>query len=515
MRRWHSLIEILQFPLEVLFLATVLLGTGSLLLSTNFSTILTIKGEYITLFAELFRFFGGFIILNFPLLILIKSLAKRYDDSVVVFTGILGYIMFHVATMFFASTGMPIQAYYSMFGLSVDASTLQLSSSSILVPIQTGLVALFIVSAITRISYKRSRRRLPYGIFGFIDRNLSTAISTLFLSLLAGIVTALVWPTVIGMFMAIFNFIAADITNPVNLFVYGIMDRLMGIFNLSGLIRGMFWFGSLGGSWIDSFGANYLGDVGMWTAQQAVSIVNLGPGRLITPYFVLNIFAVPALLIAIYRTFTDKIERQRYLGFMVLAVIISIFSGTLLPVEIYLLIMAPLLFVFHVFSTGVLFALFQVLKVAVGYTYTGNVIVGMPGSVIDLIVYWRNLDMQRSMSLIVVIGILTFLIYLAVTTAYFQYGAVNLVNLTEKESKVNGLLESIGGLGNIRLINASPAKLTVQVYDRSVVDFSKIHHHDVSRIIETRAGYALSFGSCSYMLWSDIKKRMDEEKQSA
>ena len=104
MRRWYTFIEILQFPLQVLFVAMVLMGLSGVILNPNFNTIFLIDNKLVILMAELFRYFGGFIIMNFPLLILIKALAKRYDDSVVVFTGILGYVMFHVAMLFFAPT---------------------------------------------------------------------------------------------------------------------------------------------------------------------------------------------------------------------------------------------------------------------------------------------------------------------------------------------------------------------------------------------------------------------------
>ena len=142
--------------------------------------------------------------------------------------------------------------------------------------------------------------------------------------------------------------------------------------------------------------------------------------------------------------------------------------------------------------TGVLFALFEALKVYLGYSFSGNVLTATPGSVIDMVVYWRNIDLIKSLSIIVVVGILTGLIYLAATTYYFKKGAVNLVDVNELQHRLSAFLASVGGIENIRMIHAAPTKLTVQVFDRTVVDFSKIHHYDVSRIVETRAGYALS-----------------------
>ncbi|TFG81804.1 MAG: hypothetical protein E4G74_03615 [Erysipelotrichales bacterium] len=507
MRRWYTLIEILQFPLQVLFLAMVLMGLSGVVLNPNFNTIFLIDNKLVIQMAELFRYFGGFIIMNFPLLILIKALAKRYEDSVVVFTGILGYVMFHVAMLFFAPTNLPAEAYYAFLGIQVNASVLLSTTyTGVLVPLQTGVVGLIIVLTITRYAYHSSRNRFTYGALGFVDRNIQAAINTIFFSLLAGIAVAFIWPYFIRGSVSIFNFLSEDLNNPINLFIYGILDRLYAVLNMSGLLRGLFWFTSLGGTWINAFGQTFLGDINVWVAQTSISVFGLGAGRLITPYFVLNIFAIPSMLIGIYSVYTDKMERRRYRLFFILTGMISILSGTLLPLEIFLLVAAPLLFVFHILMTGILFALFTAMNIFLGYSFSGNVLTATPGSIIDMIVYWRNVDLFKPLLIIIIVGIVTGLLYLAATTYYFRKGAVNLIDVNELEHRLTAFLASVGGIENIRMIHAAPTKLTVQVYDRSVVDFSKIHHHDVSRIVETRAGYSLSYGAPSYMLRHEVVK---------
>jgi phosphotransferase system glucose/maltose/N-acetylglucosamine-specific IIC component/phosphotransferase system IIB component len=507
MRRWYTLIEILQFPLQVLFLAMVLMGLSGVILNPNFNTIFLIDNKLVIMMAELFRYFGGFIIMNFPLLILIKALAKRYDDSVVVFIGILGYAMFHVAMLFFAPTNLPAEAYYAFLGIQVNTSVMMNPSyNGLLVPLQTGIIGLIIVLSITRFAYHSSRNRFTYGSLGFVDRNVQAAIITILFSLLAGVVVAFIWPYFIRGSVSMFTFLSEDLNNPINLFIYGVLDRLYAVFNMSGLLRGLFWFTSLGGTWINAFGQTFLGDINVWVAQTSISVFGLGAGRLITPYFVLNIFAIPSMLVGIYGVYTDKMERRRFRLFFLLAALISILSGTLLPLEIFLLICAPLLFMFHIFMTGALFALFSATNVYLGYSFSGNVLTATPGSIIDMIVYWRNIDLFRPLLIIVMVGLITGILYFAATTYYFRKGAVNLIDVNELEHRLTAFLASVGGIENIRMIHASPTKLTVQVFDRSVVDFSKIHHHDVSRIVETRAGYSLSYGAPSYMLRHEVAK---------
>ena len=54
MRNWHSLFEILRFPLEIVFLATILMGFGNLLSNPAFGIVKAINNENVTKVAEIF-----------------------------------------------------------------------------------------------------------------------------------------------------------------------------------------------------------------------------------------------------------------------------------------------------------------------------------------------------------------------------------------------------------------------------------------------------------------------------
>jgi len=361
---------------------------------------------------------------------------------------------------------------------------------------------------------ERFKKRSTYSLFSFVDKNVSVVFGTLFLSLLAGILAALMAPYLVGLLQSMFTMIATNLNNPVNLFVYGILDRVLSVFGYSSWMHQQFWFNTLGGSWSDAFGTVYLGDVGMWTGQLAQSISGFGTGKLITPYYILNIFAVPAFILAAYQTYTDKIVRSRLLIFVVVSVVASMMFGTLLPIEIFILFTTPLLFVFHLFMSGLLFALLNAFGVAIGYTFSASVLVATPGSLLDLLVLMRNPLYQRSLTILLFAGLMTSLIYYAVSTYYYRMGAMNLINPSQQETLIAELMESIGGIENIKLVNASVGKIIIQVNNRELVDFKKIHHR-VSKIVETKAGYALSYGASSYMLWNEIKAQQESLAKSA
>jgi phosphotransferase system IIB component len=144
-------------------------------------------------------------------------------------------------------------------------------------------------------------------------------------------------------------------------------------------------------------------------------------------------------------------------------------------------------------------------EVTIGYSFSGNVLVATPGSLVDLLVLIRNPIYQRSLIIILFIGLMTFLLYYAVTSYYYRKGAISIVNPNEKEIVISELLDSIGGIDNVRLINSSIGKVIVQVNKREIVDFSKIHHR-ANKIVDTRAGFAISYGASSYMIYSAVLK---------
>ena len=171
--------------------------------------------------------------------------------------------------------------------------------------------------------------------------------------------------------MFVINFIALDTTNPINLVIYGIFDRLLSVCNLGTIIKTPFWYGTSGGSWVSIAGANVTGDVNIWTSQIEIGQVANMSGRFITPYYVLNIFAIPAMLWAFFSMQTDRLERSKLFLFYLFTTIISLFCGTILPVELVLLTLCPLLFFFHIACTGLMYGIFQAMHVSLGFRYTG------------------------------------------------------------------------------------------------------------------------------------------------
>lgn len=513
MKRWHSFIEIFQFPLKLLFIGCILIAVSSLFLNSNIAVYWSVDNETVLQLAYFMRTIGNFIIVYFPFFVLVKMMARKGSQAVQNEIGILGYFVFLITTMYFSSQSLSSTAYSSVFGLALSTSSIPGMDGSTHYPLQTGLIGALLVGALARFVYRRSRFKSQYGFFSFIDKNSFAILIMLLASFGLGLIFSFVWPIGIRFLFGIFDFIASDINNPMNLFVYGILDRVLAVFNLGGMLRYGFWFTELGGSWIDIAGASYVGDVSIWMAQTARNVFPMGYGRFITPYYILNLFAVPGMLIALYRLFTDKIERRRYRLFFVLAILVSLLAGTLLPLEIFLLVMAPLLFIMHVLTTGCLFGLCQAMNLNLGFSYSGNTVSAMPGNLFDLLIYVRNPEAFTIISKICIIGVIIFVLYFAMTYLYYDVLAVDLFNTGLTKKKVEGFILAAGGLENIKRINSSIFRLTIQVQDASLINFEQFQRLGADKVFEVKAGYAIQFGAGSTIIKNQVKRRLNDAKR--
>ncbi len=513
MKRWYSLLEIFLFPLKFLFVGVVMISLSSLVLNTNASVFWSVSDTNWIIIANYFRTVGNFIVVNFPFIVLIKMLSRKGTQGIQSEIGILGYIVFMITTMYFASQRLPATAYSTFFGLSLNTSKIAGLSGTTQTPLQMGLIGVLFIGFLARIVYQKSRSKTQYGFFGFIDKDTYAIILMAASSLLVGIAFSYIWPYVIQMLNNVFNFIASDINNPMNLFVYGVMDRLLSVVNLGGMIRQGFWFTELGGSWIDIAGANYVGDVNIWMAQIARGSFPLGFGRFITPYYMLNLFAIPGMAIALYSLYTDKMEKRRLRPVLVIGILASLLGGTILPLEMFILIVSPLLYFFHLIVTGALFGLCQVMNISLGFSYSGNTIAAMPGNIFDILIYVRDPSGSATAITVLMIGAGCFVFYFLMTRIYYQFFAIDLFHTGLTKKKVEGFILAVGGLENIKRVNSSLFRLTIQVVDPEAINFEHFRRLGAYKVLEIKAGYAIQFGSGSTIIKNELNKQLRETKR--
>ena len=515
MQRWHSLYELLSFPILVLFLAETMLGIGNLLVNPAFSSLIQVKSVFVILLANACMRTGSFLIVNFPLLFLLRLVARKSGSATTMLSAFAGYAVFQIMTMYFAKENMPSTAYSSILGISMTSTSGLTMQSGVHYPLQTGIIACAITAFITLTSYSRSRVRSEYSLFSFMTKDVWCVLSTVFWTSICGLLVARAWPYFIHLIQDVLNFIAADTTNPVNLAIYGLMDRFLSVLNMSAVIRTPFWYGSSGGSWVSVAGLSISGDVNIWTSQYAAGSLNGMAGRFITPYYVINIFAVPGLLWGMYSIQTDRLEKRKTRMFYILMTIVSMIGGILLPTDLMLVLLCPLLFLFHAAYSSILFGVFQAMHVYLGFNYSGtSTLTALPGTLFELLSYLPGSSMINSILKVVIVGAVSFVVYFFLTRIYFRYLAVDLFHTGGKDRMVRGTIDAIGGVANIKMIHSSCERLTISLYDPRALNVAKLRELGAVRVTETKAGFAISFGASSTIIRLGIQNCMRQNIRS-
>ena len=509
MRNWQSNYEILKFPLMVVFIAVSMIGTGNLMTNSVYGLQALFTSEALISIGELLIKIGQFLVTNFPLLFLIRLTARRGGAATSITSAIAGYVAYLCATMYFADPNLPSTAYSSILGLNISRTNVVSLVGSVHYPLQTGIVATFIVTVITLLSFNSSRKKSEYGLFSFVSKEASCMIRTVFFCILAGAGMAVVWPFVVSFLQRVVHFISVDTNNPINLALYGVFDRVLGTLNLGTAIRQPFWYEISGGSWVNGAGIAVSGDVNIWTMQLSANAVTGMAGRFFTPYYIMNIFAVPAMIWAAYTLDTNPMERRRMMPLCVLATLASLLWGTLLPIEIMLVLLCPLLYLIHIAYTGILYMTLQSFHIYLGYqSLDALTLTALPGSLPEYLSYIKYPSLARSLVGVLIVGLITGAVYFISARVYFKYLAMDLFKTGSKNDFINAVIKAAGGIENIKMTQSSITTLTLNVYDTSKVDLQRLKRLGSYRTYENRAGINICFGASSTMIRQGVDSAM-------
>lgn len=505
MSRLQSYYEQLQFPIKTLFFSSFLIAIGSLFVNPYISTYINLENTIILTISQILLACAGIILSYFPFFIFIKLLAHNKDEQNIVLTGVMSYIVFTTVMSVLTPVNLPPAVYSSFGNIPLLSETQGVYNIGIF-----GLVAIYFS---VNFVYQSTKDSKLISLISYIDRDTVRLIYSILASVILAFAFIYIWPIVIDYIYKAMYFISTDVNNPMTMFAYGGFERVMSLFNLDAIVHQEFWFGSLGGTWVDLAGVNFNGDLAIWTAQLNSSINVLGTsdaGRFTSAYYVLNIFAIPGYLIAMYSTFTNKKFLNRNIFVLALAVIVSMISGILLPVEILMLVTSPMLYLFHLFTSSLIFAVLSGLSIYIGFSFTGSILSSNPGNIIDLFFLLRKQALVSKVMIVILIGLFVFLLYFIVTRLYYSRLALDVLNIGMKQDRINDFIERLGGLENVKSISNTPTRIHVQLEDRDKLNVAGMHRQGVTRIIETKLGFVLSIGSSAYIYQQAIVKRLEE-----
>jgi len=281
--------------------------------------------------------------------------------------------------------------------------------------------------------------------------------------------------------------------------IYAFFNRLLIPVGLHHALNSVFWFDVAGINDIP----NFLGGAKSLAEGKAVLGVT---GIYQAGFFPIMMFGLPGAALAIYHT-AHAANKTRVASIMVAAGFASFFTGVTEPLEFAFMFVAPLLYVFHAFLTGVSVYLAASMQWIAGF--------GFSAGLIDLILSSRN-PLAKNWSMLVLQGAAFFAIYYGVFRLAIQglnlktpgreddeldatAPALTNSNLSNSIGDIaHSYVQAIGGVSNVVNVDACITRLRLTLKDASLVDEAmakrlgasavvKLYNHNVQIIVGTKA----------------------------
>ena len=503
-----NIYEYCKMPIRIAYFGFILIAFGFLIQNESVNIFYTFTNTFLLMFAEGCLTLGKTIILNLPLIFMIYLVCKKANSGVPIVLALLGYFAFLITTSLFASQTLSSYAYTNNLGIN---SIVTLSGTT-RYPLETGMLGSFIVAYISRYSFIRSRHRTSHSVLGFLNRDSAAIVYNIVFCTIAGILASYIFPVLYTYLSELIVYISKDLADPLRIAIYGVLDRSLSILGLGNFIRNPFWYTVLGGSYQTIAGQSIVGDVNIWAYIKDIVTTYSGCGRFITPYYVINIFICPAMYFGILSSISDKQERNRFIGPIIMASLLSIIAGNPLPLELVLLFTCPLLLLLYLLIVGAVFGYMTLAGIFLGSNIANasSAITAMPGNFPDLIINLRSVFHYDALLSILLVGAVAALICYCLTYIYFHFLTFRLVNSTKDDAIINETVEAIGGYDNIENVGSGLFRVNFSLIDNEKIDIDKLKTLGLNKIAETKNGTSIEFGSSSYIIAKTVKNVLKE-----
>ena len=506
MNRLQSYYEQLKVSLKVLFVASAFIAFGSILSNPYLNNIIKLDNDFIVKTALIMKMGGGIILSYFPFYVFVKLLSHEKNEQNIVVAGIMAYLVFLTTLILTSNQVMPNATYVPFFTFTLNDSKFLLYKTGVF-----GIAAIYVWVRFVFKNPSKQRSIATGTLMGSETYRIGFAIVG---GGIIGYGFSQLWPLFLTSLYSVMKFIATDANNPMSLFAYGALERFLSIGNLSSILHQEFWIGEMGGSWMNLAGNTFVGDVNIWAAQLKETVNAFSAGRFTSGYYVLNLFAVPGYLIALWGAISNKRIRSKNLIILFAGILISVFGGVLLPVELLMLLTSPTLLIFHIFMTSFIYAVLRGFSVALGFSYFGNFVSATPGNVIDLIGISQNAAQFSKVIIVLLLGVIVFIAYYGFSRFYFSRLAMDILNTTNQDQRVDDFAQALGGYANIEAVSSTLTRLHVEIIDKDLINVSPLHRDGVVRIVETRQGFILSIGTASYIFQRELNAKLKQLEQT-
>lgn len=309
---------------------------------------------------------------------------------------------------------------------------------------------------------------------GFFGGKRFVPIITALTAMLLGIFFGYTWPPVQAAIDGVGNWIIG--AGSIGYFAYGTLNRLLIPVGLHHILNSLVWFvfGEYNGA---------TGDLNRFFAGDPSA------GAFMTGFFPIMMFGLPAACLAMIAA-AKKEKRKFVAGGLISVAVTAFLTGITEPIEFLFMFLAPVLYVIHAILTGISLVVVNALGIRNGFSFSAG-----------LVDYLINLPVAGKPLLLILVGLVFGAIYFAVF--YFAIVKFDLKtpgredDVEEESGFTSGqggddalamhYVEALGGMHNLKSIDACITRLRLVVKDPSVVNEAKIKALGASGIIKPSA----------------------------
>lgn len=383
------------------------------------------------------------------------GLAKE-EKEIAAFAGFIGYYTFLVASACVINSG---------FG---DFSALKISTILGVETMDMGAVIGIITGLITAKLHNKYHKVMFPAAISFYGGKRFVALVVIMAMAGVGLVAPFIWQPVSVAINGAGKLITSS--GAFGVFCFGFLERLLIPTGLHHVLNGIFRTTAIGGVYEGVEGClniflQFVDKVPL--AELKPYTVFLGQGKM-----PMMMFGLTGAAMAIYVT-TPPEKKTKVKALMLAGVAASFVSGITEPLEFAFMFVAPPLFLFHAVMGGLSFMLMSVLGVVIGNT---------GGGCIDYLI-WGVFQPGSGWYWVLIVGIPYFFIYYFVFKTYLERKHITVdvsdeedeadaaISLNEKQTKqAMTILEGLGGVENIGVVNNCLTRLRVDVKDMAKVD---------------------------------------------
>lgn len=500
----------LMLPVALLPAAGLLLGIGNgLQEQTTLRYLPFLDAHWIQMISSVMVDAGNIIFSNLALIFAAGVAIGLAGDGAAALAAIVGYLVMNQVMGTWAGVTPEMAANDPGYAPVLGIPTLQ-----------TGVFGGVIIGLIAAFCYNRFHNIEMPSFLGFFAGKRFVPIVTAAASLVAGLLLLLIWPPIQHGINIASNWLLGSGTY-IAVFCFGFIKRLLIPFGLHHIFHAPFWYEF--GSYKTASGNIVHGDMTIFFSQLKDN-VKLTAGYFMGGEFPIMMFGLPAAALAMYHTAKPE-KKKMVAGLLGSAALTSFLTGITEPIEFSFLFVSPLLFFIHAVLDGLSFLLLTVLKVHLGYTFSGGAI--------DFILF-GILPGKERWWIAVLLGLCFAVVYYFV----FRFLIVKLnlktpgredddegvkyaKSATKGESGdlAYNILEAMGGQKNIVHLDACITRLRVSVNNIKIVDKGKLKRLGASGVLKVGRNVQAIFGPRSEIIKGqmlDVMRRKEtrEEVQS-